>query len=164
MEIGGRSRSAREGSRRHENRHRAEDANGRLCRLGVLVLVPSSTAVCTITTHVEPIRRDAPEALCVKENPPVWSKEFLPALREQFERRGITTSVYASDVPNGCRHRAEYDANWSWDLTVYLVYADIRVYEEHHLIGRATLSCARWWRTARQARQAWQQRKGSWTS
>lgn len=39
------------------------------------------------------------KAVCIKENPAVWSKEFLPALRAQFERRGIATSVYTQDVP-----------------------------------------------------------------
>jgi hypothetical protein len=138
MHPGGGLRFSCEGSRRHEPRPRGRTAMGRTGTFGTLVFVLSLVSGCTITTHVEPIPRDAPQALCIKENAAVWSKEFLPALRERFERRGIATSVYTDDLPDGCRYRAEYDANWSWDVAVYLVYTDIRVYEDENLIGRVT--------------------------
>jgi hypothetical protein len=93
---------------------------------------------CTITTNIEPVPPGSLSAICIKENTAVWSKEFLPALRQRFEKRGIKTSVYTGELPDGCDNRLEYDANWSWDLAVYLVYADIRVYDGDRIIGRAT--------------------------
>lgn len=106
-------------------------------RIGALALL-SLVSACTITTKVEPIPRDSVSALCIKENTAVWSKEFLPALRARFEKHGLATSVYDQDPPTGCRNRVEYDANWAWDLAVYLVYTDIRVYDGDRIIGRAT--------------------------
>lgn len=95
-------------------------------------------AACTITKRVSPIPSDTVKAVCVKENPLVWSEGFLPALRAQFERHGIGTSVYKEDQPADCRYRAEYTANWSWDIFVYLEYADVRMYDGDLLIGNAT--------------------------
>jgi hypothetical protein len=95
-------------------------------------------SACTITTRVEPVPPDTVRDVCIKENTATWSKEFLPELRAAFERRGITSSVYAAAVPPDCVHRVEYDANWSWDLAVYPVYLDIRVYDHQALIGQAT--------------------------
>jgi hypothetical protein len=96
------------------------------------------TASCTITQHVEPLPADAISAVCIKENPEVWSKGFLPELQAQFERHGIQTTVYTDQAPAGCRHRVEYTANWYWDVAVYLKYVDIRVYDGDQLVGSAT--------------------------
>lgn len=93
---------------------------------------------CTITTDIEPLPPEPLPALCIKENTAVWSKQYLPAMRERFEKRGIKTSVYQDEMPAECRYRMEYDANWAWDLAVYLVYTDIRIYDGENIIGRAT--------------------------
>jgi hypothetical protein len=106
--------------------------------IGALVAGLLLVSGCTITTDVQAIPGDPPPTLCIKENTAVWSKEYLPALRERFEKRGIKTTVYDDEMPAECRHRVEYDANWSWDLAVYLVYTDIRVYDGDNIIGRAT--------------------------
>ena len=105
-----------------------------------IVLLPALVllSACTITTHVNPIPRDTVKAVCIKENTATWSKEFLPALRAQFERHGIATSVYPENPPADCRYRVEYDANWGWDLAVYLKYADIRIFDGPQMIGQAT--------------------------
>lgn len=94
---------------------------------------------CTITTKIDPIPAEGIRSVCIRENQEVWSKEFLPALVKQLEQRAIATKVIADGTSaSDCRHYLEYVANWSWDLVVYLVYADIRIYDEHQLIGRAT--------------------------
>jgi hypothetical protein len=95
-------------------------------------------SACTITTRIEPVPPETVREVCIEENPATWSKEFLPELRAQFERRGIASSVYTGDAPADCVYRVEYDANWSWDLAVYPVYLDIRVYDQQALIGQAT--------------------------
>ncbi len=106
----------------------------RFVLMSTLFLLPA----CTITTRVQPIPRDTVKAVCIKENPAVWSKGFLPVLRAQFEGHGIVASVYTEDVPADCRHRVEYEANWYWDVAVYLQYADVRIFDGDRLIGRAT--------------------------
>jgi hypothetical protein len=68
----------------------------------------------------------------------VWSKQFLPALRGELARHGIATTVYGDAPPDACAHRLEYEAEWKWDVAVYLRYADLRVYDGETLAGRAT--------------------------
>src|SRR5262245_51036775 len=88
----------------------------RITFLAPLLLLPA----CTITTHIDPLPHDAIKAVCIKENTAVWSKDFLPALRHQFEVHGITTRMYTDNAPADCQYHVEYEANWSWDLAVYL--------------------------------------------
>jgi hypothetical protein len=93
---------------------------------------------CSITTHVDPLPAGPLPSVCVAENGAVWSKQFLPALRDQLARHGVQTTVYAGATPATCDHRLEYDAEWKWDVAMYLRYADIRIYAGDTLVGRAT--------------------------
>ena len=94
-------------------------------------------AGCTITRNVERVPHSLDSPLCVQENPTVWSKEFLPALCEEIERHGVRTWVYQTDRPADCRYHVTYVARWRWDMATYLRYADIQVFEDERLIGRA---------------------------
>jgi hypothetical protein len=102
------------------------------------VLAGVLAAGCTITTHVEPVPERVIPSVCVQENGAVWSKEFLPTLREQLGRHGIETTVFQGERPPGCRYHLEYEAQWKWDMAVYLAFTDIRLYEDGVLIGRGT--------------------------
>ena len=106
--------------------------------LRLAILAALMVAGCSITTHVDPVPAGPIPSLCITENPAVWSKQFLPALRMQLARHGIATTVHASVPPATCDHRLEYEANWDWDLAMYLQYADIRIYQGDALVGRAT--------------------------
>jgi len=106
-------------------------------RVRVVLAAVLLAAGCSITTHVDPVPAGPIPSLCITENPAVWSKQFLPALRMQLARHGITTTVHAS-APETCDHRLEYTAEWDWDLAMYLEYADIRIYRGDALVGRAT--------------------------
>lgn len=83
-------------------------------------------AGCSIDTRVAPLQRPVSFA-CVRENPAVWSKQFLPELREQLARHGMQTEVFSGGVPSNCAVVVAYTAEWNWDLAVYLEYADITV-------------------------------------
>jgi hypothetical protein len=102
-------------------------------------------AACTISTSVQPVPSGDIQAVCIKENPATWSEGFLPALRAQFERRRIATATYVQYPPAECRYRVEYDANWGWDVAIYLKYADIRILDGDRLIGRATYDARGAW-------------------
>lgn len=95
-------------------------------------------AGCSITTHVEPLPPGTTSAVCIKENPETWSEEFLPTLQGEFERHGIKTTTYADDKPADCRYHVEYNVNWSWDMAVYLEFADIQIFEDQKPVARAT--------------------------
>lgn len=97
----------------------------RMVVLGVYLVVGALLASCSITTEVRPVTVPIP-FLCIQENPDVWSKEFLPELRSQLDRHQIKTDVFRSqDPPSACSYVLKYTANWSWDLAVYLEFADV---------------------------------------
>jgi hypothetical protein len=97
------------------------------------------TGGCTIRRHVVPIPATSISSLCIDENRAVWSKQFLPTLRAQLLRHGIATTVYDEPVPPAdCARHLEYEARWSWDIAMYLMYTEIRVYEGATLVGSAT--------------------------
>src|SRR5262249_26989862 len=110
----------------------------RMTGRGRVVLAALAVAGCTITTHVDPLPPGPLPSLCVRENSAVWSKQFLPALRGELARHGIATTVYGDAPPPACARRLEYEAEWKWDVAVYLRYADLRVYDGETLVGRAT--------------------------
>jgi hypothetical protein len=103
----------------------------------LVALVVLGTA-CSIKTRVDPVPAATVPALCVEENDAVWSKQFLPMLRERLAQHGIATTVYKDRMTADCRYHLEYEAQWNWDLAVYLRYADIRVFDGDTLVGRAT--------------------------
>lgn len=95
-------------------------------------------AACSISSHVQPVPPNTLSEVCIEENDKTWSKQFLPTLREQLERRGIASTVYQGAPPPSCRYRLTYDVNWGWDLAVYLTYARLRIYDGQTPIGEAT--------------------------
>ena len=106
-------------------------------RLAVLTLL--SATACTITRHIEPVPARTIAAVCIVENEKVFGKDFLAAVREGFERRGIATREDPKEVlPADCAYRLEYEARWKWDIALYLAYADLRLYEGQLQVGRAT--------------------------
>jgi hypothetical protein len=98
----------------------------------------SLLAGCAITQTVKPVSVTGITEVCVKNNPQVMMSDYLKELRSQVEAKGIKTSVFDGERPGRCKHHLEYTANWRWDLAMYLVFADLRVYEEGLLIGQAT--------------------------
>jgi hypothetical protein len=54
----------------------------------------ATLAACSIATHVQPVPPNTLSSLCIQENDQTWSKEFLPTLQAQLQRRGIASTVY----------------------------------------------------------------------
>jgi hypothetical protein len=93
---------------------------------------------CAITQQVRPVATAGISEICIRNNPDVMMKEFPKELRAQVETKGLKTSTFDGERPAGCKHHLEYTANWRWDLAMYLVFADLRVYENGLLVGQAT--------------------------
>lgn len=93
---------------------------------------------CAITQTVKPVAASGISQICVKNNPQVMMKEFVNELRSQVESKGLKTSLFDGERPAGCKHHLEYTANWRWDMAMYLVFADVRVYEDGLLVGQGT--------------------------
>jgi hypothetical protein len=90
--------------------------------------------------------------VCIQENPKVWVSDFLPVLREGFDRHGITTNVYSGTKPENCEYVLTYTALQSWDFVTYLSHAELWLERngqqiasaEYHLVGKGGLSLMKW--------------------
>lgn len=103
--------------------------------LGALVLVLG----CSIKQEVRPVhpadRGD--REICVRKNPKV-REGFLLAYRARLETKGFSVKTVNADAPvTECRLTSTYTANWRWDLALYMAYAEILVYREGEVVGRA---------------------------
>lgn len=120
-------------------------------------LLACAVAGCAIRSDVQPVGFGRVDSVCIERNDAVLMEGFLPALVKQIEARGVATEVYAGAPPADCRHRVTYTANWSWDMAMYLTYAQINVYdgvrEGAPRIGRRGLRRDRRGRESRQVRR-----------
>jgi hypothetical protein len=107
-------------------------------RLRVIALLGAVAllSACAIHQIIEPVEGEALREVCVVENKAV-REEFLTALTQAIEKHGILTRVVEESEADSCEYRVTYTANWSWDFTIYMRYADIRVWKGDKRIGES---------------------------
>lgn len=112
----------------------------RLMTGAVLVAV---LAGCSITQEVKPVADLAGKEICVVENPGVRAG-FIDAYRRSLASRGFTVRMLpaGSDVA-ACPITSTYNARWSWDLALYMSFAELRVYGNGKPAGEATYDSTR---------------------
>jgi len=75
--------------------------------------------------------------ICIIENPEV-NVVILQVFRRTLEKKGYIVQVLPqSSAISDCPTTTTYLAHWWWDLAVYLSSAEINVYKDEKLIGRA---------------------------
>lgn len=90
--------------------------------------------------------------VCIQENPRVQVSDFVPVLRDGFDRYSVATEVFSGQKPEKCEYILTYTALRSWDFSPYLSHAEIRIekdgrqiaYAEYHLKGKGGLSLTKW--------------------
>ncbi|WP_192563924.1 Sbal_3080 family lipoprotein [Pseudomonas gozinkensis] len=105
----------------------------RVVTAGLLLALAGCTNV-----KVEPV---APQykisRLCIEENPKVVVGDFVAGVQTVLRRHGIDSQVYTAPVPANCEYRLNYTAIRSWDLSMYLSDATVRLYKGEQQIGFA---------------------------
>ncbi|QRH01450.1 hypothetical protein JQC75_16620 [Shewanella litorisediminis] len=106
-------------------------------KIMTLVLAVGVLAGCTIKQHVDPVNLDKQAAICILENPDV-REGFLLEMEKVLREKQINYRVVKElDARDGCEWTATYTASWAWDLALYLVYAEIKVFHQGKLDGEA---------------------------
>jgi hypothetical protein len=117
-----------------------------------IVAVSLSLTACTSVT-VRPLDPALTiRHVCIQDNPKVLVSDFVPVLRDGFDRHRITTEVYSGTKPGNCEYVLTYTALRSWDFAPYLSHAELRLekdrrqiaYAEYHLIGKGGFSLMKW--------------------
>ncbi|MUV14779.1 Sbal_3080 family lipoprotein [Noviluteimonas gilva] len=94
-------------------------------------------AACT-STNVRPVESVANiKEVCIQNNPAVIVDDFVPVLRDGFDRHGIATTVVDADGAKQCPVTLTYTALRSWDFKPYLSHAELRLWREGRQIGAA---------------------------
>ncbi len=112
---------------------------GWLVSLAALVLLQG----CTISQNVKGVADKNIKQIKIIVNPAVRS-QYLDAIQTSVENQGVTVEVIpATSLPKDSPYAMTYTANWAWDITMYLVYTEINVYENGQEIGKAVYDARR---------------------
>jgi len=124
-----------------------------MCRkLSVIAILATALAGCT-SIQVQPIDHSLGlKHVCIQDNPNAEVEDFLPIVRDGFDRHSISTKVYKGDMPELCEFILTYISKETWDFGAYLHHAELRLerngrrvaYAEYHLIGKGGLSLMKW--------------------
>mgnify|MGYP003659419393 CR=1 FL=1 len=78
-------------------------------------------------------------------NPPgSWTLHFLKEFKSTLSARGIQHRVVSErNVPESCEWTATYVAKWTWDLALYMSYAEIKIFHNGNLDGEAIYDSTR---------------------
>lgn len=94
-------------------------------------------AGCSIKQRVDPYVVPDNLELCIIEDPKV-RQSFLDEYRRALDVMGVRTKLLpAGSSIRDCPVVSTYMARWSWDLTIYMTFAEIKVYEGGNLAGSA---------------------------
>jgi len=103
----------------------------------VVIFLVFLISACTITQNIEPAEMVSGSELCIIETPKVRDS-FLIEYRQELTKKGIKSIVVqASDIPASCQWTSTYNALWSWDLSLYMSYAEIKIFNNGVLDGEA---------------------------
>lgn len=92
---------------------------------------------CTITQVVEPVEMSKGNEICIIESSAV-RPSFLEELKNVLSRKGIQYRVVHENTSiNDCEWSVTYVGRWSWDLALYMSYAEIKVFHNGVLDGKA---------------------------
>ena len=94
-------------------------------------------SACSIKQKIDPIEVTSATEVCIVENKDVregFLKEFEKVLQQKQIKYRLIQEL---DAQNGCEWTATYTANWAWDLALYMVYAEIKVFYQGKLDGEA---------------------------
>ena len=106
--------------------------------LWALLACGLASSACTISQNVQPIDRTGIKKVCIIEDRSV-RETFLPEYRKALTEIGFTSEVLPPDSPvSQCEVTSTYLAKWSWDLTIYMSYCELKVFRDGELAGQAT--------------------------
>ena len=91
---------------------------------------------CSIKQHVEPAEISADAKVCIVENKDV-REGFLEQLTKVLDENEVIYTVTDLESARECEWKLTYVGRWSWDMALYMSYAEIRVYRLGVLDGEA---------------------------
>lgn len=121
----------------------------RIARRFATVALGSAVALlasgCSIKEHVQPVSSQyiAHGEICIIDAPRV-RPGFLVELKSVLRQRGYKIKMLADDSSLlDCPTVVTYTGRWGWDFTLYMTYAEIRVFSSGKMVGEAVYDSRR---------------------
>ncbi len=104
---------------------------------GWLLIFSMTVTGCSIKQTVEPAEIPLAAELCIIENTDT-REGFLREFQSTLTARDIQHRLVSErNVPESCEWTATYVARWTWDLALYMSYAEIKIFRNGNLDGEA---------------------------
>lgn len=98
---------------------------------------------CSISQTIDPVNYNDIQKICIIENPKVRSG-FLKSYKQSLDEKNISYSLINSETEDqNCEWTSTYNGRWSWDLAIYMSYAEIKIYKNNGLRGQAVYDSRR---------------------
>ena len=92
---------------------------------------------CTIVQNVTPYRSSDIQEICIIEDPAVRAG-FLRAYKRALREKGYKIRILEEHANlDDCELTSTYMGRWSWDLALYMAYAEIKVFRNGIQAGEA---------------------------
>ena len=100
-------------------------------------LILLTISACSITQTVDPVHELDTNQVCIIENPQV-REGFLAELQNALRAKNAQVQILGAEASTiDCLIVTTYIARWSWDLTIYMSYAEINVFRNGMVVGKA---------------------------
>ncbi|MEN3295887.1 MAG: hypothetical protein V7642_5140 [Burkholderiales bacterium] len=113
------------------------------------IILVSTTAIalalggCAIHQTVKPVAGFKGDQVCIIENPAV-RPGFLEAYKRALSDKGYLVRVLPKSASLiECPVTSTYKATWRWDLALYMVQAEIKVYDNGKPVGEVGYDASR---------------------
>jgi len=94
-----------------------------------------------ISQRIDPVQTGktlAPEICMIEKTTKKVRQGFTDTYRAVLQEKGFTVrQLPPASNPSDCYLSTQYTARWSRDFAIYMAYAEINVYEEGRLVGKA---------------------------
>ncbi|KXU36297.1 hypothetical protein AXE65_05265 [Ventosimonas gracilis] len=94
-----------------------------------------------VSQTIDPVKINptSPPEICMIENATKKVRQgFTDTYRAALQEKGFTVKqLPPASNPSDCHLSTQYIAQWKWNLTIYMSYVEIKVYEDGRMIGKA---------------------------
>ncbi|MDR1460619.1 MAG: Sbal_3080 family lipoprotein [Campylobacteraceae bacterium] len=110
----------------------------KLLKFLILGVVALGLSGCSTKQVINPVTNIEKKEVCITENKLVNGSFLQVFTNTLVEKNYQVTLKQAYDNIEDCYLVTNYTANWAWDLAIYMIYANIKVFEKGTLRGEAT--------------------------
>jgi hypothetical protein len=111
-------------------------------RLFLPLLVMPLISSCAINQTVTPSNVAEDVTICVIEDPAV-REGFLSELTKVLDEKKVAYKVVDKQEALDCDWTMTYLGRWAWDMALYMVYAEIKIYHNGLMSGEAIYDASR---------------------